>query len=319
MPPENLNADARLPPLNALRAFESVARHLSIKAAADELCVTPGAVSQHVKTLEHHFGLQLLSRHAKGVTLSSAAQVYATALRNAFDEITVATRTVRDRNDNRLRVSTTSFFAAEWLVPRLGSFQSGYPDIDVDVLTTSSTVDVSGGDIDVAIRHGMGRYAGLVSEKILEAEVAPVGSKSLVERLGKPRNAADLLAWPLIHDTGRDAWTAWFKAQGVRTAARRSGPAYGDGQLLVLAALHSQGAALLPTRIIDAHDRRSELVRLAGSATVTGLAYYLVYSPARAQLRKVAAFREWLLGLPRLPDEAPQGRGAPRALRGRKP
>jgi LysR family glycine cleavage system transcriptional activator len=294
MSSENLNGPGRLPPLNALRAFECVARHLSVRAAAAELCVTAGAVSQQLKIVEGYFSAQLVSRHPKGVALTPAGQAYALALRNGFREIAEASHALRTTEPNRLRVSTTTFFAAEWLVPRLKTFQTRHPEIDIDVLTGGTAVDLLGGEVDVAIRHGMGHYPGLVSIKLLEVDMIPVASKALLKELGKPARAVDLLQWPLIHEPERKAWAAWFRSEGIADPVSRSGVAFADGQLQLRAALHSQGAALLPVGIVEAHDRRSDLVRLAGRALVSGLAYYFVCAPKRADMPKVVAFQEWL-------------------------
>lgn len=150
-----------LPPLNALRAFEAAARHLSVKNAADELCVTPGAVSQMLKTLEMHLGVALFKRVNRGIFLTDVGQDYLPAVRNAFRQIAEATRRVAVPTDTSvLTVSTTPSFAAAWLVPRLKEFQGAHPEIDLQVLTGKGLVDFSRDSVDVAVRHGLGRYPG---------------------------------------------------------------------------------------------------------------------------------------------------------------
>jgi LysR family glycine cleavage system transcriptional activator len=206
----------RLPPLNALRAFEVTARHLSVKRAAGELCVTPGAVSQMVKALELRLGVRLFNRVNRGLTLTEAGQTYLPTVRTAFRQIAEATGRLGTSTDSGLlSVSTTPFFASAWLVPRLTSFQQAHPDIDLQISTSSTPVDFSRCGIDVAIRHGLGRYAGLHSERVLTLEVAPVASPQLVQRLGTPASPADIARWPLVHDAERRAWHRWFDVHGV--------------------------------------------------------------------------------------------------------
>src|SRR5437899_5757822 len=167
-------SNPRLPPLNALRAFEATARHLSVKDAAAELCVTPAAVSQLVKTLELSLGVMLFKRINRGLILTEVGQNYLPAVRNAFRQIAEATgRIAASTETGVLTVSMTPFFATAWLVPRLKAFQDAHPDIDLQVTTTTRLVDFSRDGIDVAIRHGLGRYPGLRSERVLTVEIVP--------------------------------------------------------------------------------------------------------------------------------------------------
>src|SRR5882724_11874570 len=215
----------RLPPLNALRAFEATARHLSVKNASDELCVTPGAVSQMVKSLELNLGVMLFKRLNRGLVLTEAGQTYLPAVRNAFRQIAEATgRIAGTIETGHLTVSTTPFFAAAWLVPRLKPFQDAHPDIDLQVATTNLLVDFSRESVDVAIRHGLGRYPGLHSERVLTLEVVPVASPGLVARLGLPKAPTELLHWPQVHDAERKGWHRWFQAQGVEGVGAPRGP-----------------------------------------------------------------------------------------------
>src|SRR5215813_5698011 len=154
----------RLPPLNALRAFEATARHLSVKNASIELCVTPGAVSQLVKSLELSLGVTLFKRLNRGLVLTEAGQSYLPAIRNAFRQIAEATgRIAAVADTGLLTVSATPFFASAWLVPRLKSFHDTHPDIDLQLRTSSVVVDFARDAVDVAIRHGLGVYPGLHS------------------------------------------------------------------------------------------------------------------------------------------------------------
>jgi LysR family glycine cleavage system transcriptional activator len=287
----------QLPPLNALRAFEATARHLSVKNAADELCVTPGAVSQLVKTLELHLGVQLFRRVNRGVFLTDAGQAYLPPVRNAFRQISDATQKVAvPAETGLLTVSATPFFASAWLVPRLKSFQDAHPDIDLQVLTSNALADFSRDGVDVAIRHGMGQYPGLASQRVLTVEMVPVAAPALVVEYGKPKKPADLLQWPRVNDADRKGWRLWFEAQGIEDAGPARGPSFDDAGLLLQAVLAGQGAALLPAAMMAPEIARGRLVQLSKATWLEDFAYYLVCPEGSRDRPKVAAFRDWLLG-----------------------
>jgi LysR family glycine cleavage system transcriptional activator len=287
----------QLPPLNALRAFEATARHLSVKNAADELCVTPGAVSQLVKTLELHLGVQLFRRVNRGVFLTDAGQAYLPPVRNAFRQISDATQKVAvPAETGLLTVSATPFFASAWLVPRLKSFQDAHPDIDLQVLTSNALADFSRDGVDVAIRHGIGQYPGLASQRVLTVEMVPVAAPALVVEYGKPKKPADLLQWPRVNDADRKGWRLWFEAQGIEDAGPARGPSFDDAGLLLQAVLAGQGAALLPAAMMAPEIAQGRLVQLSKVTWLEDFAYYLVCPEGSRDRPKVAAFRDWLLG-----------------------
>ncbi|KQW54081.1 transcriptional regulator GcvA [Variovorax sp. Root411] len=286
----------QLPPLNALRAFEAAARHLSVKKAADELCVTAGAVSQLVRTLELHLGVQLFRRVNRGIFLTELGQAYLPPVRNAFRQISDATQKVAvPAETGLLTVSATPFFASAWLVPRLKSFQGAHPDIDLQVLTSNALADFSRDGVDVAIRHGMGQYPGLASQRVLTVEMVPVAAPALVAEHGKPKKPADLLRWPRVNDAERKGWRLWFEAQGVADAGPARGPSFDDAGLLLQAVLAGQGAALLPAAMMAPEIAQGRLVRLSNVTWLENFAYYLVCPEGNRERPKVAAFRDWLL------------------------
>lgn len=285
-----------MPPLNALRAFEAAARHLSVKAAAEELSVTPGAVSQMLKTLEVHLGRRLFDRVNRGIVLTEAGRNYLPPVRNAFRQIAEASRRVAaEEVTSVLTVSVTPFFASAWLVPRLNSFQAQNPDIDLRIVTSTRLADFTRDGVDVAIRHGLGRYPGLRSEHVLAVAMIPVAAPSLVARLGKPASPTELLDWPLVQDADRKGWALWFEAQGLAEAAPTRGPSFDDSGLLLSAIIAGQGAGLLPDAMVEAEVKEGRLVRLAEPREIEVFAYYLVY-PELAQGRaKIQAFSAWIL------------------------
>ena len=286
----------QLPPLNALRAFEATARHLSIKNAADELSVTPGAVSQLVKTLELHLGVDLFRRVNRGIFLTDAGQAYLPPVRNAFRQISDATRRVAVPPETGiLTVSATPFFASAWLVPRLKSFQDAYPDIDLQVSTSNTLADFSRGVVDVAIRHGLGRYPELSSQRVLTVEIVPVAAPALVHSLGMPAVPADLARWPRVNDAERKGWAMWFQAHGCADTGPARGASFDDAGLLLKAVLAGQGAGLLPEALVADDLAEGRLLQLSEATWLEDFAYYLVYPEDSGHRPKVAAFRTWLL------------------------
>jgi LysR family transcriptional regulator, glycine cleavage system transcriptional activator len=287
----------KLPSLNALRAFEATARHLSVKNAAAELCVTPGAVSQLLKTLEQRLGVMLFKRANRSVTLTEAGQSYLPSVRNAFRQIADATNRIAAAGDTGLlTVSATPFFAAAWLVPHLKEFQDAHPDIDLQIVTGNALVDFSRDGIDVAIRHGLGRYPGLHSERLLTVEIVPVAAPALVDQRGVPKTAAELARWPHVHDAERKGWHRWFQAQRLDDIGAPRGPAFDDSGLLLAAVLAGQGAGLLPAALVASDVAEGRLVRLADAAWIEDVAYYLVYPQASHTRPKIVAFRSWIAG-----------------------
>lgn len=286
----------RLPPLNALRAFEAAARHLSVKGAAQELFVTPGAVSQMIKSLEQHLGVALFLRVNRGIQLTDAGRGFLPPVRNAFRQIQAASDRVALPPESRvLTVGTTAFFASAWLIPRLQDFQSRHPEIDLQIVTSNALAAFGRGGVDIAIRHGLGRYAGMQSAHLLTVEVVPVASADLVARLGMPAGAQDLLDWPRVHDEARNGWQLWFAAQGVEDAGMPRGPAIDDGSLLLQAVAAGQGAGLLPVAMVRDELAAGRLVRLADDAMLEDFGYYLVWPGRGAMPDKARAFRDWLL------------------------
>jgi LysR family transcriptional regulator, glycine cleavage system transcriptional activator len=295
----------RLPPLNALRAFEATARHLSVKNAADELCVTPGAVSQMLKALELHLGVKLFRRVNRGIFLTDAGQGYLPPVRNAFKQIAEASRRVTVSVDTGvLTVSVTPFFASAWLVPRLKDFQDAHPDVDLQVVTSNALVDFSRDGVDVAVRHGLGRYPGLCSERVVAVEIVPVAAPTLVAKLGTPASPAEMTRWPHVHDADRKGWHLWFQAQGIDEIGPPRGPAFDDSGLLLKAVLAGQGAGLLPAAMVALELAEGRLVKLADIVLLDDFAYYLVYPQPSREQPKVAAFRTWILDAAAAADPA---------------
>ena len=211
----------RLPPLNALKAFEAAARHESFTRAAEELFVTQGAVSHQVKALEAELGVKLFNRERQRLVITEAGRQYLTILRDAFDRIAVGTeRLLQRQNSGALTISTSPDFAAKWLVNRLGRFAEAHPSIDLRVSATLHHVDFAREDVDLAVRHGDGSWPGLDVVRLSAEHLFPVCSPKLLSgrnRLAKP---ADVLRFPLIHVDDRKDWSKWL--DGSRCDGRQA-------------------------------------------------------------------------------------------------
>jgi LysR family transcriptional regulator, glycine cleavage system transcriptional activator len=288
----------RLPPLNALRAFEAAARLGSMKDAAEELAVTPGAVSQQIARLENRLGLSLFRRLNRALELTEAGRIYFSPVRAAFRQLDEATRRVTAISEGRvLTVSAPPAFAASWLVPRLGDFRSRHPQIDLRILTSRVLADLETDGIDLAIRHGLGRWKGLRADRVAAVRLIPVCSRALFRSHPRPTRAEDLVSMPLLHDADRKDWALWFEAHGVHPMSQKAltGPSLDDQLLLIQAAVSGQGVALATEVLAGPELARRSLVKAIDLAWPQEFAYWLVYPDANADQPKIAAFRQWIL------------------------
>ena len=290
----------RLPPLNALRAFEAAARPLNFSRAADELSVTPGAVSQQIQNLEDFVGVALFKRTPKGLLLTDPAQIALPALREAFDRLAEAASMLTAAVDGRrLTVSMAPSFAAKWLVPRLGRFEALHPMVDVWVSAGMELVDFASGEIDIAIRYGGGHYAGLEVTRLMQETVIAVASPELLER--QPlAELTDLANHVLLHDGSPDAdescpdWNMWLAARGVKGVDGSRGPRFNQSSLVIEAAVGGRGVALAKRALAQADLDAGRLVAPFQIATAVDFAYYVVHPKAKGRLPQVKAFVAWL-------------------------
>src|SRR5262245_47809878 len=199
----------RLPQLSALRAFEAAARHVSFTRAAEELCVTQGAVSHQVKALESELGIKFFNRERQRLTMTDAGREYLAVVRDALDRIAVGTnRLVQRQSSGVLTVSTSPDFAAKWLLHRLGRFAEAHPDIDLRVSASMDHVDLAREQIDLAVRHGEGNWGGLDVLRLCAERLFPVCSPKLIRGRNRITKPSDLLKFPLLRLDGWDTWSS---------------------------------------------------------------------------------------------------------------
>ncbi|VVC85014.1 transcriptional regulator GcvA [Sideroxydans sp. CL21] len=285
-----------LPPLNALRFFEVAARHRSFVRAAEELHVTPAAVSQQIKLLEDHLGVTLFKR-GKTLVVNEAATDALNLVSDAFDQLERAMLRVRSGSiAGPLTVSAPPVFAARWLVPRLGDFYARYPDVEIHLLATKRVVDFSMEEVDMAIRFGSDMHPGLSVERLMPEMIVPVAAPRLARSVKKP---SDLACAKLIEDDWHvmrgvfPEWETLLASLGVAGAPlniRR----FGDTDLALQAAVTGLGVTLAWHSLVADDIRSRKLVQILDHSIPTDLSFQLVMPKNKIMLNKVAAFRSWL-------------------------
>jgi len=290
----------RLPPLNALRAFESAARHLNFSRAADELSVTPGAVSQQIQNLEDYVGAALFKRTPRGLLLTDSAQMALPALREAFDRLAEAAALLTAAVDGRrLTLTAPPSFAAKWLVPRLGRFEEAYPQVDVWLSADMDLVDFAASDVDLALRYGPGPYPGLETIRLINETVIPVMSPVLMAA-NPVATPADLSKHVLLHDGSPDAdescpdWQMWLAARGVKGFDANRGPRFNQSSLVIEAAVSGRGVALAKRTLAQDDLDAGRLIAPMPISTMVDFAYFLVHPKAKGRLPQVKAFLNWI-------------------------
>ncbi|MFB2550953.1 LysR substrate-binding domain-containing protein [Ensifer soli] len=278
--------------LNGLRAVEAAGRLGSLAAAAAELGVTVGAVSQQIIRTERQLGRTLFERTPKGLVATEAGDRLVARLTGGFGEIAQGVAAARRREEGVLVISVAPVFAARWLVYRLDRFAAAHPDIRLRIDATTRLVNLDTSDVDIAIRVGAGRWPGVTSELLLPQAVFPVCAPALAERLRAP---SDLLSLPVvIDDRAMFGWDLWLEAVGLAGAAVRVRHVFNDASLCLDAAVAGQGV-FLGWATLAAHALQAgQLVAPFPERAPTGFGHYFVTSPSRRESRAVAAFKAWV-------------------------
>lgn len=283
--------------LPALRAFVEVGRNGSVKGAANDLGVTPGAVSQQIKLLERQLGVRLFDRGNREIRLTREGLLLYGNLAPGFRQIDEAVSLFADRRPGpeTLAVTTTPSFAACWLASRIGRFAQLHPSIEVRIETTEQLADLKVEAIDVAIRHGAGKWLGLETVRLFAPRLIVVASPDLLIH-GALEHPADCLRYPLLHDRARTDWLTWLTALGVKPPrGTAKGPSYADDTLLMRAAGAGQGLAVVRD-VSAADDLASGRVIVAIDASVpTEDGYYFATPVQRTCIPKIEKFRDWVM------------------------
>ena len=293
-----VNMSDRLPPLTALRAFDAAARHMSFAKAAEELNVTPAALSFQIKSLEEHLGQPLFRRLNRAVELTEAGKTLAPGAAEGFEALTAAWRSVRRLQDNTtLTVTAGPGLTAKWLAPRLYEFARAHPEIDLRFSATLRMLDFVRDDVDVAIRFGYGPDEGLYVLPVPPEWVTPVMSPELAERYTTPES---LMEAPLIFDESINFldppcdWPAWFRTQGIDFTPTH-GSHFSQADHAIDAAVAGAGVALgrRGMAITDLHAGR--LVAPFKTAIETKAHFRFLCAPGTENRPQIAAFRDWFV------------------------
>ncbi|GEA11441.1 transcriptional regulator GcvA [Alteromonas sp. KUL49] len=288
----------RLPPLNALKAFEAAARHLSFTKAADELFVTQAAVSHQIKALEEYLSMKLFLRRNRTLLLTEEGQSYFLELKDIFKHLQEATeRLVAKGSKGAITVAMPPSFASIWLVPRINSFSAIHPDIDVRIKAVDFDEGFLEDDIDVAIYYGKGRWSGVQADKLHREFLTPLCSPSLFNGPKPLNDLTDLKHHVLLHDETRAAWKNWLKQIGVPGVNVNHGPVFSHSMLVLQAAALGQGIALGNTVLARPEIEAGRLIMPFEDKLESREAFYVVCDESQAELGKIAAFRDWILAL----------------------
>lgn len=281
----------RLPPLSAVRVFETAARHENFTVAAAELGMTQAAVSHQIRVLEDRLGQRLFRRERQRVMLTDPGRRAALRAGRGLDEIEAAFAELRAEDDTALTISTTVTFANTWLAWRLGRFQVSHPDVAVRLITDNNLTDFGAEGVDVAIRLGEGEWPGLASHRLVDVDFTPMCSPGFLADHGAIA-PTDLARLPLI-SPGEPMWAEWLHGAGL-SPATVSGVQLDTQANEGHAAMAGQGIALL-TPFLWRHDMADgRLVRLSERTSTLGQAFWLVYPEHRRRSAKIRRFREWL-------------------------
>lgn len=286
----------RLPPVHALSAFEAAARHGSFAVAAEELCITPSALSHRIRLLEEFVGERLFIRDGRTVSLSEFGRRYLDVVRTALRTLTDFPLPHRSMPmQPRVKVTVPPTFARYMLVPRLSEFTSQYPDVIVELFLSVPLYDLSLAESDVEVRFGVGNYPDLVTEKLFEEPTFPTASPAYLEKVGPLRTPADLEKATLLR-SALEPWQPWFEVAGLSWSEPVTGLRLDDIGLMLEAIRHGYGVGL--TRLHFAQDMLSsgEIVQLFDICLTTPPhAYYVVYERPARERPEVSAFIDWLL------------------------
>ncbi|WP_420211793.1 transcriptional regulator GcvA [Burkholderia aenigmatica] len=287
----------RLPPLQTLRAFEATGRLLSMTLAAEELHVTHGAVSRHIKNLEAHLGVALFRRLTRRIVLTEAGAEFLLDVNRTLGELTKAAERLRAHDSvTRLKINASVSFANKWLAPRLHRLKSLHPELDIHLDVTDAHVDLNEGEADVAIRYGSGRYPRVLAERILEETVTPVCSPAYRAKMGGLTSVESIAGCTLLHEDRMLAnWEQWFALAGIRGVRSDRGPAYSHGSLAIEAAMRGEGVALGRSVIVADDIAAGRLVApFPQYALQAERGHDLIYRIGSRDDPKVCALRDWL-------------------------
>lgn len=291
----------KLPPLTSLTAFEAAARHLNFTRAAKDMNVTQAAVSRQIQGLEEYLGVPLFRRLHRAMKLTREGDRLHRAVSSGLEQIASAVADIRrERHGPEVTVATSVTFASYWLMSRIAKFRAAHPEIELRLVASGPISDLAAAGIDLAVRHGRGRWSGLDAEHLLDNEIYPVCAPDYFAGRKAPRGPPELVQETLLHLVEYDhnwiTWDAWLRSFGVEEPPRKRGLEFDNYLILIQAALGGQGIALGGGRLADEFVDRGALVRPIEAIMRDERAFYLI-RPAEIELSEPAAlFRDWIHG-----------------------
>jgi len=295
-PGKRQNGRNRLPPLNALRAFDATARHLTVVKAADELHVTPSAVSHQLRTLEEALGVQLFSRNKTRLKLTPHGEALLPSVRSAFQMIASAAAKLGDPvMGGNLVVSTPVGLSSRVLTRHIGEFLAAYPDVQLKIIASNDDKEVYSPSVDLCIRYGTGIWPDREVRLLTHVELFPVCSPAMINGQLTVRSVDELRSHPLLCEDGGTEWTRWLLSAGVPVEGFRM-TEMGNAHIAMEAAVHGQGAALGDSLLVGDDLAEGRLVRLFERSVPAKHAYYIVCRKEMCDSPLVAAFTEWIFG-----------------------
>jgi LysR family glycine cleavage system transcriptional activator len=285
-----------LPPLAAIRVFEAAARLMSFTRAAQELGMTQAAVSYQIKLLEERLGAQLFLRRPRELVLTEAGERLAPRTSEAFDILRDTYGRFVEPGQETININTMQTFAAQWLAPRLGTFQLRHPNIAVRLETTSRVIDFAREEVDVVVRAGHGKWPGLVATKLIDVRFSPMLSPKLAASVGGIHEHADILKLPLL-DPKDPWWLSWFHRHDLPLAEleKQTAPSLGMQALDASAAMADLGVALLTPAYYRRELAEGRLIQPFEEVFEEGSGYWLAYPESRRNVPKIKAFRDWIV------------------------
>lgn len=285
----------RLPPLTTLRAFKVAAQCLSFTETANELNITQAAVSHQIKALEEFFDKPLFKRGNRSLALTETGARFLPYIDQMFTVLEQGTDEVTQEDDSpTLTVSVIPSFAARWLVPRLGLFFRTHPEIDFRLAPSRGLVNFNKENIDLAIRHGGGKYPGLYSIHLAKENIYPVCHPKLLEGKHALKKPSDLEHHVLLHDEGHGDWRAWLIAAKANNVDSNKGPVHNDSSMAIQQAAEGDGVALARSQLVKGDIACGVLVRPFKISQPSKFAYYIVYPENKAVTPQMEVFIKWL-------------------------
>lgn len=282
------------PPLRAVRAFEAIARLGSVTQAAEELAISPSAVSHQLRVLEDFLQMPLTDRQGRRLILNQQGRDYYRSIRTAFNVMRQATEHLVEQSQHRqVTISLIPLFGMGWFIPRLPTFMHANAQTEINVVYANHRNYLSDA-ADMSIRFGNGQWAGYHSEALISGKMVPVASRSFLRLHGHVDTPEQLLQMPLLHDEERMTWTQWFAQQNVRRPPKRSGPLFEDGLLTLAAVQAGLGCALMREPLIAPYLQSGELVKLFDLPIDDGRSYYLCVRQDSEMSEEGRALYNWL-------------------------